>query len=172
MATYTLIESQVLGTAAASVTFSSIPATYTDLVLRASVRTTAATVNDNLNLVINGSSAADYSITRLNGDGTSAASYRTTSATYGKLYWCPGNNATADTFGNLEAYFASYTAAQAKAYSTFTVSETNATGANMVALAGLWNSTAAITSINIYSDNSGNLVTGSSFNLYGISNTI
>jgi hypothetical protein len=34
MATYTLIESQVLGSSAASVTFSAIPATYTDLVLK------------------------------------------------------------------------------------------------------------------------------------------
>ena len=55
MPTYTLISSNVLTTAAASVTFSSIPATFTDLVLRMSAQADGASnAFDNITLTFNG----------------------------------------------------------------------------------------------------------------------
>ena len=74
--TYTLIESQVLGSSAASVTFSAIPDTYTDLVFKFSVRSDRAATFDNIQARINADSGSNYSRTLLSGDGSSASSSR------------------------------------------------------------------------------------------------
>jgi len=72
--TYTLIESQVLGSSAASVTFSAIPATYTDLVLRYSARHNNAFSISQVLITFNGDTAANYSETVVYGNSVSAAS--------------------------------------------------------------------------------------------------
>ena len=59
-----LISSQTLGSSAASVTFSSIPATYTDLVLKVSVRSDVAATADTLFMQFN-SITSGYSETNL-----------------------------------------------------------------------------------------------------------
>ena len=169
--TYTLIQAQTLTTSAASVTFSSIPATYTDLVLRVSSRTDAATANDNLQVTFNSDSATNYSMTRLTGTGSAASSLNASAQIFARVGWTDGNTATASTFGSMEVYIPSYLVSQNKPFSSFAVSEQNATAANMDAIADLWRNTAAITSLNIISNNSGNLLTGSSFYLYGIKNS-
>jgi len=76
--TYTLINSNVLASSAASVTFSAIPATFTDLVIRASIRTDRAAVEDWLYIKFNGLTT-NRSYTRLTGSGSAAASGRSTS---------------------------------------------------------------------------------------------
>ena len=169
--TYTLIQAQTLASSAASVTFSSIPATYTDLVLRVSSRTDAVTANDNLQVTFNSDSATNYSMTRLTGTGSAASSLNASNQTFARVGWTDGNTATASTFGSMEVYIPSYLVSQNKPFSSFAVSEQNATAANMDAIADLWRNTAAITSLNIISNNSGNLLTGSSFYLYGIKNS-
>ena len=63
MATYNLISSNVLTTAKASVTFSSIPATYTDLVLRVSARDSSDTPISTLTMTFNSDTATNYSET-------------------------------------------------------------------------------------------------------------
>lgn len=71
--TYTLISSNTLTSSAASVTFSSIPATYTDLVLRISSRTDAAGATATVAAQFNGdTTSANYSETNLNSDGATA----------------------------------------------------------------------------------------------------
>jgi hypothetical protein len=169
--TYTLISSNVLTSSAASVTFSAIPSTYTDLVLRISARTDAGTANDNIQITFNSDTATNYSMTRLTGTGSAASSNRTSTIDYARLGWVDGNTATADVFGSMEVYIPSYLVSQNKPFSSFAVSEQNATAANMDAIAALWRNTAAITSLNIISNNAGNLVSGSSFYLYGIKNS-
>ena len=82
--TYTLINSNTLGSATASVTFSSIPATYTDLLLIISAGVDGAT-NTQIRHRYNGSSSALHSTTFLIGDGTSATSSRSTGDTYGYM---------------------------------------------------------------------------------------
>ena len=64
--TYTLISSNVLGSSAASITFSAIPATYTDLVVRVTSRVDRS-INGahNCFLTVNGSTSSDYSYTNL-----------------------------------------------------------------------------------------------------------
>jgi hypothetical protein len=165
--TYTLIESQVLGSSAASVTFSAIPATYTDLVLRVSARTDA----DDTSLITFNGTTTGYSITRLNGNGATATSTRSSSAV--SISARGMNNATgttANTFSNAEVYIPSYTVSQNKPLSSFGTPEDNATNVFMSVGASLWQNAAAITSINLAAQG-GNYVTGSSFYLYGIKNS-
>jgi hypothetical protein len=172
MATYTLISSNVLASSAASVTFSSIPATYTDLVIKCSARDDRAGSDwDDLKLVFNSDTATNYSETFVQGTGAAATSSRDTSIAYGiAARSVTGSTATASTFGSAEIYIPSYTASQNKPYSNFGNTESNVTNAFIAATALLWRNTAAITSIVVYPNNASNFVTGSSFYLYGISN--
>jgi len=166
--TFTLINSTILSSNAASVTFSSIPADYTDLVIKTSLRHNAASTQDTFLLTqING--ATGFSNTWLRGDGSSKLSLRTLVGSASYLGQIPGATATSNTFDNTEIYIASYTAAQYKPFSVYSVQENNSATAYMGTTAGLWSNTAAITSIE-FSANGQSFVTGSSFYLYGISN--
>lgn len=170
--TYTLISSNVLTGSAASVTFSSIPSTYTDLVLRISARTDDTNVNDNTVLVrLNGNSSAIYSRTTIRGNGATAVSFQGSGATsFNTVANINGSGATANTFTSIEIYIPSYTVAQNKPISFDNAQETNATTAYRLASAGLFSSTTAVSSISL--DNGPqNFVSGSSFYLYGIKNS-
>jgi hypothetical protein len=168
--TYTLITSNVLASTATSVTFSAIPATYTDLVLRLSLRASADGGPENVQITFNGATST-YSSTYVQGTGSAAASSRYTGQA---IIQFPnvinGTAYTADTFGSVEIYIPSYTASQNKPLSGIGASENNATGAFINATAALWSSTAAITSITI-DQSGGNYAIGSSFYLYGIKNS-
>jgi hypothetical protein len=167
MATYTLISSNVLASSAASVTFSAIPATYTDLVVRASIRRSAAG-RDDLQLAVN-ASTSDGSNTFIQGNGATATS-NTSSAQYIRANnIVPSTSETADTFGSVEFYIPSYTVSQNKPIGIFGAGENNATTAYITATASLYSQTTAITSL-VFTLASGSFVSGSSFYLYGISN--
>jgi len=168
MATYTLISSNVLSSSAASVTFSAIPATYTDLVLKCSVRTDNAGANDTLRITYNNDSTALYSTIMLRGDGASPISSIQTVA-YMNARQVDGATATSNTFGSTEIYIPSYTASQSKPTSIVFAQEDNSATAYMGAIAGLYRSNTAISRID-FSTSGANFVTGSSFYLYGISN--
>ena len=171
--TYTLISSNVLSSATATVTFSSIPATYTDLVLRCSIRR-AATSNQSTDLKItfNADTATNYSKTSISGDGATASSARqsNTSAQF-FLDLSAGSASTANTFSSFEMYFPNYTSTSNRPLSGFGVNENNTTTAYMVAQAGLYRGTSAISSIEITQPSTGSFDTNSSFYLYGIKNS-
>ena len=170
MATYTLISSNVLSSSAASVTFSSIPATYTDLVLRASIRSDRAVVTDGLSIAFD-STTAIYSYRSLVGNGSAASSAFDSSQASANGNTLDGASATSNTFASLEMYIPSYTVSQNKPFSIFSCTENNATAAEIDAMAYLYRSTSAISTIVIKSVTTAvNLVAGSSFYLYGISN--
>ena len=167
--TYTLISSNVLSTAAASVTFSSIPATYTDLVLRFSSRSDVGSAGLTLYLSPNGSTAND-STTILWADGTSAFSTRFSATGIG-LYmgWVNGTRTT-NTFSSAEIYIPNYSGSTNKVFSSAIAEESNSTADTRIsATAGLWSNTAAITSLIVKISAGVNFVSGSSFYLYGIS---
>jgi hypothetical protein len=169
-ATYTLISSNVLTTTAASVTFSAIPSTYTDLVVRMSIRSSTSATSAGLLITCNSDSSALYSSTDLKGDGTSSSSSRMSNQN--SMYLSFDANAatsTSNTFSNLELYLPSYTSTASKPMSSITAMENNATTAFLQAFATLYRNTTAISSITISFD-AGNFVSGSSFYLYGISN--
>lgn len=167
--TYTLIASNVLSTTAASVTFSAIPDTYTDLVIRASMRTNASarlddptTIQFNTGLVSNTSMRSQYS------SGV-VQSFRDTAASSTGIGWVNATDSTANTFSNCEIYIPNYSNTSiAKPFSSAYMMENNASQAHGWIQATFLNTTSAITSITL-AGAFGSLVSGSSFYLYGIS---
>lgn len=171
--TYQLISSNVLSSSAASVTFSSIPATYTDLVLRYSARTDeAGSPYNDTKITFNGSTASNYSVTLLYADTTSAGSLRGSNAANIGRNYIDAAGATSNTFASGEIYIPSYTVSQFKPLSSLNVTENNSATASTTltaAVAGLFRNNTAISSITMAAQGSTQFVSGSSFYLYGIS---
>jgi len=161
--TYTQIASTTLGSAAASVTFSSIPGTYTDLVLV--INSLVASGSPNTYLQFNGDTTTNYSSTILGGNGTSAASTRYSNRDHADMDYFGYNDTT--TMKMLVANIFNY--ANTTTFKTLLSRPANAaTGTD--AIVCLWRKTPeAISSIRIYTSNGPNFVVGSTFNLYGIS---
>jgi hypothetical protein len=159
-----LISTQTLGTATPSIEFTSIPQTFTDLVVVFSCRTDRADILDGIIGNINGSSA-NFTTRNLIGEGSAVSSNTTT---VGSLGLGNGATSTANTFGNSVAYITNYTAATNKSISADQVSENNATAAFQLIRAILWSNTAPITSISFLPQVGANLVAGSTISLYGI----
>ena len=167
--TYTPIASNTLGASAASVTFSAIPSTYTDLVMRWSVRTDYGATRTGFRLAANAITSG-YTATYLIQYNTNTVGSGRDSGTYWTAEYIDGTGATANTFGSGEFYLPSYTASQNKPASMFSVAEGNsAADTGMYVKALLLSNTAAVTSLTLTA-NTGNFVSGSSFYLYGISN--
>jgi len=175
MATYTLISSNVLSSSAASVTFSAIPATYTDLVLKVSARSSVNVGGYSYLKVTYNGTASGYSDTLLYKDGSNATPQSQKASS--QAFWSasgtglPFSDAatTSNTFGSAEIYIPSYTANQYKPASAFSVQENNSTAQYMALDASLSTDTSAITSVTITAGDP-NFVSTSSFYLYGISN--
>jgi len=164
--TYEPIATTTLGSAATSYTFTSIPSTYTDLVL---VFDGAMTTADYVLFQVgNGSvdTATNYSATRIIGNGTAASTGRSTSTAYIQFsdVLNTGRN-------NFIAQFLNYT--------NTTFRETVVTRANIPetvagntgttsASIGLWRSTSVINTIKIYTFASQTFAAGCTFTLYGI----
>lgn len=133
---------------AASIDFTSIPQTDTDLVVLFSGRTTEASVVAELNFRFNASSSG-YSYKYLQGTGSSVITSDGGPAGY--LYTqTNGSSATSNTFGNSQIYIPNYTSTVAKSISIDQVSENNATASDLRIYAYSWTGTAAITSVTAY----------------------
>lgn len=155
-ATYALIESVTLGSATSTVTFSSIPNTYTDLIL---VFNGSASSYVNTYLQINGDSSSLYSETRIYGNGSTAISARYINQTFAFV----GDVHTNQSNGFL--HFMDY--ANTNVFKTF-LSRDNAPSGGLGAWAGLYRSTSAISSILFGATSGATFNSGSTFNLYGI----
>ena len=166
--TMTLIGSPIVvgSGGVSSVTFSSIPSTYTDLVVKVSARGSAAAININTTLTFNGSSTG-YSEKLLQGNGSSAGSY--SAAAFNWASDANGASSTANTFNNGEIYIPNYASSNYKSASVDVVVENNASGGFDNFDAALWSNTAAITSITLTGSSS--YVQYSTFYLYGVSNS-
>jgi hypothetical protein len=158
------IETVTLGSAQ-TVTFTSIPDTFTDLVIYASIRGSS---NPFLGMGFN-NSVVSFSNRQLTGDGSGAGSSTRSDTFIGSM---GGSSDTANTFGSAKIYIPNYAGASNKSFSVDLVSENNATGAFQTITAGLWSNTAAITSVELYQWNSGNakepFAANSTISLYGI----
>ena len=172
--TYTPLATTTLGSNTASYTFSSIPSTYTDLVIVMNYSTansggSAANVSGALR--VNSDTASNYSQTLMYGFGATANSGRETSQT---VYWIADYGYAASTsgvFGNTVLHFINY--ANTTTYKTLLERSSNIDNAQSgsmgtVASAGLWRSTAAITSITLMLNGTNVYRTGTTFTLYGI----
>jgi hypothetical protein len=156
--TYEAIATQTLGSAAATLTFSSIPSTYTDLVLVFQGGQTAGSVQG-FNFQLNGDTGTNYSYTRIYGDGSAVYSDRVTSFTSGQI-----GNLTADLTTNALAHFQNYS--NTTTYKTV-LTRNNLPSSYVFAEVNLWRSTSAINQISIFST-TGNLLSGTVASLYGI----
>jgi len=147
---------------AASIDFTSIPATATDIMLVYSLRTTQATVSTSISLTLNGSSTG-FTMRGLYGTGSSTASF--TGTTYAGE--SDGANATANTFSNNSLYIPNYAGSTNKSYSIDSVTESNTGTVIQMLDAGLWSNTAAINAISLVAA-SGTFVQYSTATLYGV----
>jgi hypothetical protein len=166
--TLTPIATNTLTAAVASVTFSNLPQTYTDLVLV--VNALGATSTTFPWMRFNSVSTNTYSDTVLYGNGTSAGSTRRTAQSRG--YFAEnvqmGTTWTSNSIVHIMNYSNSTT------YKTYLARNNNPESGTYVgteAIVGLWQSTAAITSITIGTASVGtdyNFASGSTFTLYGV----
>lgn len=154
---------------AADMTFSSIPATYTDLCVLVSGRSIRSATNDVLYMQFN-SSATGYSSKVLEGSGAAASSYSGGSTAFSDINGIPAASSTANTFGNTMIYIPNYAGSNYKSISADSVGENNATTAYADLYAGLWSNTAAVTDIKLYCIIS-NFAQYSTAVLYGIKNS-
>jgi hypothetical protein len=170
--TYTLIASATASGGETTITFSSIPQTYTDLVMRASYRgDNAVAWAGNLSLRLNG--VAGTNNISLVGTG-SAAQSAVFSQWYAIIdssgsYLSNSNGNTSNTFSNIEWYIPSYNVVQVKQVSGYAVGEQNSSTAYMMASANYYNTALAISSLAVRDLNG--MGAGSTFFLYGISSS-
>jgi hypothetical protein len=158
--TYTLISSSTVGSGGTtSIDFTSIPGTYTDLLISCSLRNSGT--NSDCYLTVNGSGGSDRWVFGY-GNGMGA-----TSGTRIYIESCISSQ-TANTFSNSQIYIPNYTTSVARAISTDTVTENNAVS-NMLTLlsAGLSSSSSAVTSLSLVVL-AGSFVQYSTAYLYGI----
>ena len=152
----------------ASISFTSIPNTYTDLIVKISTRWDSN--SDGFSYIrFNSDSGSNYSYKVLYGDPQTPSAGSTSSsgndkAVSGGSQWAAW---TSSTFGNMEIYIPNYAGSTYKSFSSDGVGENNATQTYPVLSAGYWNSTSAITSITLLQA-SGTFVQYSTASLYGI----
>jgi hypothetical protein len=163
--TYVKIATATVGSGgAASIDFTSIPSTYTDLVLKVSARTDGSNRTGILT-INNDSTDANYSQRSVYGSGSGAFSGNGANRYSWYLDYASD---TASTFGNTDFYFPNYAGSTNKTFSVDSVEENNATLAYAYLIAGLWSNTAAINRLTLTCF-SGNFVQYSTASLYGIS---
>jgi len=153
---------------AASIEFTSIPNTYTDLIVLLSGRSNNAAINVSLQMQFNNDTGNNYTYRALQGSGSAANSF---SGVSGSNIFCssmPSGNSTSNTFGSAYIYIPNYLASTQKSVSIDAVGENNATEAYTNLVAGLWTGTSAITSIKFTLFSSNVFVQNSTATLYGI----
>lgn len=164
-----LIASNVISSTVSSVTFSSIPSTYKDLVLRCSMRDTQAAQFVSAFLQIN-SITSGYSYTYVRGNSSAVVSNYDVSQTKFFISNNNANTSTSSTYANLEVYIPNYNSSNNKIISSNNVCEDNSSSpVYQLTLAGLLSNTAAVTSLTVSASTL--FATDSSFYLYGIKNS-
>ncbi len=167
--TYEAIATVTVGSGgAANIEFTSIPGTYTDLVLLTSTRVTAGSgAADGDYATINFNSTGALADSRLlYGDGAAAGGLTKTNGEY--AYVIDTNN-TANTFNNDMIYIPNYAGSNKKSFSVDNAQESN-TSAYVMLWAALWDDTSAITSIKLNAP-TGTFQQYSTATLYGIKNS-
>jgi hypothetical protein len=161
----TLIQTTTLGTAAASIEFTSIPQTYTDLYVLISGRSNVATLDDGIRIRFNfDTNSANYQGRRLYGLGNSTG----TDTSYTSIAAFTGSSRTANTFANTCIYIPNYTSSTRKTFSAEGASENNAVAVTTGVSASSWAGPDAITTITFYPDTGTTISADSTISLYGI----
>lgn len=148
-----------------SITFSSIPQSYTDLIIKCSVRSNRSASEDGLGISLN-SLSSGYLYKVMTGNGSSLSGLSTP---YEQI-WTTRVNASTNTSGvftSVDVHLPNYTGSNAKVYHLDSASENNSSEAHITASVILQSSTSAVTSLIIQTIN-GSISPGSTFTLYGV----
>ena len=156
-ATYEPIATATGSGSSTTFTFSSIPSTYTDLVI---VLNGSLSAGANVRMTLNNDSSSLYSMTVLSGDGSSAASYRDTAQPFFQ-YLGYADSGMSSVIGSINNYsntttFKTYLQRQSKA------------SAQAQAAVGVYRSTSAINRLDIFTSNTATWTTSTTVTLYGI----
>ena len=160
--TYEPIATTTLGTAANTITLSSIPSTYTDLRLIV-VCTTAA--SDQFRVLFNADATAVYSFTTLGGQGAVTSSGNGTNVNSINMGALSNTNTTIPEMFDIQLF--SYVGSTFKTMLGRISADQNGSGATD-SVVGLWRSTSAVTSIRVFTNNGNNFSIGTTATLYGI----
>ena len=170
--TMVLISAVTVGAGgAASIDFTSIPSTYTDLVVKLSVRADAAYTRRIIGVKFNGSTTtSDYSVLDLRTtDGSTVNASLEATSPYMQTWDTTAASATSSTFASVDYYISNYSSSsQYKAVNIMGAAENNATGATVAAQAGLYKQNTTVSSL-AFAPGNGNWVQYSTAYLYGIS---
>lgn len=161
--TYTPIQTTTLGSAVTSVTLSSIPSTYTDLIIAINTGFTNSGADNQFEARINGDTGTNYGITGLFQQNDIAYAYRQNNNTYLEM-----NRINYSLNSNIIMQLQNYS--NTSVYKSV-LSRTNGTATQTSLTINLWRSTSAINSITFanYSGGSANtFIAGSTFTIYGI----
>ena len=163
--TYEPISTQTLASSQSNITFTSIPGTYTDLIVAGRI---IGAAHDNVVLRFNSDTGSNYSHTTLWGNGSSVASVRRTNGTFSYIIGEGLIPTAANTFATVLIHINNY--ANTTTYKTLLSRSgtNNATYPEVSLLSGVWRSTAAITTVGLITPNGSYLAAGSTFTLYGI----
>jgi len=162
--TYEPIATTTLGSAASSITFSSIPATYTDL--RIALVVTGTSTANRVGLQYNSDTGSNYSFTYLRGDGATAISGANTANPQIRIS-AANQASTSLQFVTFDIF--SYAGSINKTSLATLQNDQNGSG-DVIYSVGLWRNTAAITTATLMLLNAGNYNTGTTATLYGIKN--
>lgn len=164
----TLIAEVTLGAPAANVTFSAIPQTYKHLQIIFQASSDFGSV-DSISMTFNGDAGGNYNTQFVYGNASTAAAAQANAADNILLGNLSGAGSSGDASpGNVS--IPNYTGTAFNKGVNAHVGS-SATSGNMFDMlcSGVWRSTAAITSISLFSINAANFVAGSTFSLYGLS---
>ena len=156
--TMTPIATNTLAATASSVTFSSVPQGYTDLVL---ITSCSSSTNWDAYIRFNSDSGSNYSYTVLYGTGSAAGSYRASDTGILQDFQASVNTEISNRITQVMNYSNTTT------YKTL-LNRANRSNAGTDAIVGLWRNTAAITTLEITSRGANTFAAGSTFTLYGI----
>jgi hypothetical protein len=163
--TYKKIATVVVGSGgAASIDFTSIPQTFTDLMILTSIRSDRASQDTSSAGVSFNNTTSNRTMRDIEADGSNASSGNVTQF-YVRI---PASTSTASVFGNAVIYIPNYTSANHKSVSLDSVQENNATRSFLNLMAGLWADTSAINRITLTENNGANFAQHTTATLYGI----
>lgn len=162
----TQISQQVLSTTASTVTFSSIPGTYSNLRIEVMGRVSGVTTSD-IYMQVNGDTAAHYSRQYNFSNGTSVSGAGQTAATQVAMMSMPGTGATSANSPVIASIRLNNYALTTYNKTAVSLTGSNITSLNVTSIFWEWASTASITSVTFGPIAGGTFTAGTVFTLYG-----
>ena len=147
-----------------SVTFNSIPQSYDDLIVTINAKTSRGNTSDLLSIRLNGNSSNQESGV-IEGTNSGVTHYSLTTL---QVATSPGASYATASFSDTQVYISDYTTNKGKSLSAEGVFGVDGVMGSAAFAGGHWDNAAAVTSIVVQNVNASNLLSGSTFSLYGV----